>query len=90
MNTDLQVRNKGLIDSRAVVRVLNKRSKKMARMSGTKVRYKDPVTGRIFDATIQRVIKGRPVQYVLNVKDGGTHMIGRIAYSDEIWSRKKK
>ena len=60
----------------------------MARRKGTKVRYRDPVTGGIYDATIKRVIKGRPVQYVLSVKDGGIHMIGRIAYSDEIWSRK--
>ena len=59
----------------------------MARRVGAKIRYRDPVTGRIFDAKIRRVIRGRPVQYVLDVKDGGMHMIGRIAYSDEIWSK---
>jgi len=59
----------------------------MARRVGAKIRYKDPVTGNIYDARIQRVIRGRPIQYILDVKDGGIHMIGRVAYSDEIWSK---
>ena len=62
----------------------------MARRVGTKIRYKDPVTGQTFNAKIKRVIKGRPVQYVLEVEHGGMHMIGRIAYSDEIWARGKR
>ena len=60
----------------------------MAREAGTKIRYKDPVAGNVYDATIKRVVKGKPVMYVLDVKEGGIHMIGRIAYSDEIWSKK--
>ncbi len=60
----------------------------MARRVGTKVRYKDPVTGGLYNAKIQRVIRGRPVQYVLHVEHGGLQMIGRIAYSDEIWSKR--
>jgi len=56
----------------------------MARRIGSKVRYKDPVTGRTYDAKIKRVIKGRPIQYVLEVEGGGLMMMGRIAYSDEI------
>ena len=61
----------------------------MAREVGTRVWYKDPVTGRTYKATIQRIFsKSRPIQYVVHVPDGGMHMIGRIAYSDEIRSRK--
>jgi len=65
----------------------------MPRRVGTKVRYKNPVTGDIFDAVITRVIRGRPVQYVIKIEHGGYAgqlNSGIIAYSDEIWTKSKK
>jgi len=63
----------------------------MLRKVGQLVRYRDPVTGYVYNAKIQRVIKGKPVKYVLKVEGGGMHLTktGSIAYSDEIWTRRR-